>query len=46
MTAIKLLNYGTSCLVRPTAQTVLDEFFPYLAQMITSMTGCVARNDL
>ena len=27
----------TSCRVRFTAQTVLDKFFPYLAQMITSM---------
>ena len=26
--------------------TVLDGFFPYLTQMITSMTGCVAYNDL
>ena len=26
--------------------TVLDGFFPYLAQMITRMTGCVAYNDL
>ena len=26
--------------------TVLDRFFPYLAQMITSMRGCVAYNDL
>ena len=26
--------------------TVLDGFFPYLAQMITSMGGCVAYNDL
>ena len=26
--------------------TVLDGFFPYLAQMITSMKGCVANNDL
>ena len=26
--------------------TVLDVFFPYLAQMITSMRGCVAYNDL
>ena len=25
--------------------TVLDRFFPYLAQMITSMRGCVAYND-
>ena len=28
------------------ASTVLDGFFPYLAQMITSMRGCVAYNDL
>ena len=26
--------------------TVLDGFFPYLAQMITSIRGCVAFNDL
>ena len=26
--------------------TVLDGFFPYLTQMIISMTGCVACNDL
>ena len=26
--------------------TVLNGFFPYLAQMITSMGGCVAYNDL
>ena len=26
--------------------TVLNGFFPYLAQMITSMRGCVASNDL
>ena len=26
--------------------TVLDGFFPYLAQMITSMRGCVAYNEL
>ena len=26
--------------------TVLDGFFPYLAQMITNMRGCVAYNDL
>ena len=26
--------------------TVLDRFFPYIAQMITSMRGCVAYNDL
>ena len=44
--AIKLLKYGTSCCVCFTAWTVLDEFFPYLAQMITSMRGWVAHNDL
>ena len=26
--------------------TILDKFFPYLAQMITGMRGCVAYNDL
>ena len=26
--------------------TVLDGFFPYVAQMITSVRGCVAYNDL
>ena len=26
--------------------TVLDGFFPYLAQMVTSMRGCVAYNDI
>ena len=26
--------------------TVLDEFFPFLAQIITNMRGCVAYNDL
>ena len=30
----------------PTACTVLDEFFPYLAQMIINMRGCMAHNDL
>ena len=44
--AIKLLKYDTSCGVRSTTCTVLDGFFPYLAQMITSMRGCVACNDL
>ena len=32
--------------VRPVASTVQDGFFPYLAQMITSMRGCVAYDDL
>ena len=31
---------------RTKKSTVLDGFFPYLAQMITSMRGCVAYNDL
>ena len=44
--AIKLLKYGTSCAVRSTACTVLDEFFLYLAQMITNMRGYVVCNDL
>ena len=44
--AIKLLKYGTSCAVRSTACTVLDEFFLYLAQMITNMRGYVLCNDL
>ena len=35
-----------SCHVHSTAHAVLDEFFPYLAQIITSMRGCVAHNDL
>ena len=35
----------TSC-VRSTACTVMDGFFPYLAQMITSMRGCVVCNNL
>ena len=43
--AIKLLKYSTSCHVCYTACTVLDGFFPYLAQMITNMRGCVACND-
>ena len=29
----------------PLPSTVQDGFFPYLAQMITSMRGCVAYND-
>ena len=32
--------------VRPVASTVQDGFFPYLVQMITSMRGCVACDDL
>ena len=44
--AIKLLKYNTSCHVCSTACTVLDGFFPCLAQMSTSMRGCVTCNDL
>ena len=45
--AIKLVKYGTTS-VRSTACTVLVRFFlfPFNAQMITSMKGCVACNDL
>ena len=32
--------------VRPVASTVLDGFFPYLVQMITSMRRCVTCDDL
>ena len=39
-------KYNTSCHVRSITYTVLDRFFPYLAQIITIMRGCVARNDL
>ena len=35
-----------SALTLKKKSTVLDWFFPYLAQMITSMRGCVAYNDL
>ena len=31
---------------RKNKSTILHGFFPYLAQMITSMRGCVAYNDL
>ena len=35
-----------SALTLTKKSTVLDGFFPYLAQMVTSMRGCVAYNDL
>ena len=38
------LNFSTLTLKKKS--TILDGFFPYLAQMITSMRGCVAYNDL
>ena len=44
--AIKLLKYGTSCCVPSMAYTVLDGCFPYLAQMITIMRGCIVYNEL
>ena len=31
--------------VHSVTPTVLDGFFPYYAQMITSISGCVAQND-
>ena len=43
--AIKLLKYYLSGHVRSTSCIILDELFPYLAQMITSMRGCVAHID-
>ena len=44
--AVKLLKYGTFCCVRCTARTMLDGFFPYLAQMITSISGCVTHKHI
>ena len=35
-----------ACRVRSVTSTVLDGFFPYQPQMITTMRGCVAHNDL
>ena len=40
----KFFNFFSLDLEKKSA--VLDGFFPYLAQMITSMRGCVAYNDL
>ena len=40
------LNLKLFCLDLEKKSTVLNEFFPYLAQMITSMRGCVAYNDV
>ena len=38
--------WNFSALTLKIKATVLDGFFPYLVQMITSMRGCVAYNDL
>ena len=38
--------WNFSALTLRKKSTVLDGFFPYLAQMITSMRRCVAYNDL
>ena len=38
--------YPNQCWLITTAHTVLGGFFPYLAQMITIMRGCVTCNDL
>ena len=32
--------------VRPVGSTAQDVFFPYLVQMISSMRGCVACDDV
>ena len=40
------LALGLENRVRSVASTVLDGFFPYLVQMITSMRRCVACDDL
>ena len=38
--------WNFSALTLKKKSTVLDGFFPYLAQMITSIRGCVVYNDL
>ena len=38
--------WNFSALTLKKKSPVLDGFFPYLVQMITSMRGCVAYNDL
>ena len=38
--------WNFSALTLKKKSAVLDGFFPYLSQMITSMRGCVAYNDL
>ena len=43
--AIKMLKYVTSCRVRSTAHSSGWNFFPHLAQMITSRRGWLAWND-
>ena len=40
------LSVCPACRVRSVTSRVLDGFFPYLPQMITTMRGCVAHNDL
>ena len=35
-----------ACRVRSVSSTVMDGFFSYWAQMITTMRGCVVRHDL
>ena len=39
------LSVRHACRVRFVTLTVLDVFFPYLAQQITSMRGCGTYND-
>ena len=47
---LKILNFGKCFklfgLDLEKKSTILDWFFPYLAQMITTIRGCVAYNDL
>ena len=43
--AFKLLKYVTSSRVRSASRAVLYKLFPYLAHMITSVRGCVTRNE-
>ena len=38
--------WNFSALTLKKKSTVLNGFFPYVAQIITSMRGCVAHNDL
>ena len=47
MCRVFLANFWNfSALTLKKKSSVLDGFFPYLAQMITSMRGCVAYNDI
>ena len=43
---LRIFGLGLENIVRSVVSTVLDGFFPYLTQMITSMRRCVACGDL